>query len=64
MAKAEGKVAKLASRETNNHQPTRVYSCPADGAKMVWVHYFAENGRGKMALRCDKCGAFQFRSDM
>ncbi len=63
MAKAEVKAAKLASRETN-HQSARVYTCPDDGTKMVWVHYFGENGRGKTALRCEKCGAITFRSDL
>jgi hypothetical protein len=63
MAKAEGKVAKLASREVNG-QAVRVYPCPADGTKMGWVHYFAQNGRGRMALRCEKCGAIKFRSDL
>ena len=63
MAKIEAKTAKLASRETN-HQPARVYACPADGTKMVWVYYFGENGRGKSALRCEKCGAIAFRSDL
>lgn len=60
--KAEGKVAKLASREINGHV-VRVVPCPADGTKMTWVHYF-ENGRGRMALRCEKCGAMKFRSDL
>ena len=31
--------------------------------KMTWVHYF-ENGRGRMALRCEKCGAMKFRSEL
>lgn len=60
--KAEGKVAKLASREING-QAVRVVPCPADGTKMTWVHYYG-NGRGKMALRCEKCGAMKFRSDL
>jgi len=63
MAKTEVKAAKLASRETNHHL-ARVYSCPADGSKMLWVHYFGENGRGRMALRCDKCGAMKPRSEL
>ena len=61
--KAEGKVAKLASREING-QVVRVYPCPADGTKMTWIHYFGQNGRGRMALRCEKCGAMKFRSDL
>ena len=61
--KAEGKVAKLASREVNG-QAVRVYPCPADGSKMTWIHYFGQNGRGRMALRCEKCGAMKFRSDL
>lgn len=62
MAKGEKKLAKLASRETNHE--TRVYTCPADGTKMIWVQYLTENGRGRTALRCDKCGAVKFRSDL
>ncbi|MCI0407375.1 MAG: hypothetical protein L0191_02215 [Acidobacteria bacterium] len=60
--KAEGKVAKLASREING-QVVRVYPCSADGTKMTWVRYYG-NGRGRMALRCEKCGAMKFRSDL
>ena len=60
--KAEGKVAKLASREVNG-QAVRVYPCPADGTKMTWVRYY-ENGRGRMALRCEKCGAIKGRSEL
>ncbi|MFQ5846480.1 MAG: hypothetical protein ACE5IQ_02275 [Candidatus Methylomirabilales bacterium] len=63
MAKGERKLAKLASRETNG-QAARVYTCPADGSKMMWVQYLAGNGRGRTALRCDKCGAIKFRSDL
>ncbi len=63
MSKAKVKTAKLASREVN-HQPARAYTCLADGTQMVWVHYFGENGRGKSALRCEKCGAITFRSDL
>ena len=61
--KAEGKVAKLASREVNG-QAVRVYPCPADGTKMTWVQYFGQNGRGRMALRCEKCGAIKGRSEL
>lgn len=63
MAKGEKKVAKVASREIT-HQASRVYACPADGAKMNWVEYLVENGRGRTALRCDKCGAIKFRSEL
>ena len=63
MAKGEKKVAKLASRPIND-QATRVHICAADGAKMTWVQYFAANGRGRTALRCDKCGAIKFRSEL
>ncbi|MFQ5881545.1 MAG: hypothetical protein ACE5I9_03585 [Candidatus Methylomirabilales bacterium] len=63
MAKGEGKMAKLASRELN-HQIARVYTCSADGTKMIWVHYYGENGRGKTVLRCDKCGGMRFRTDL
>ena len=63
MAKTEVKAAKLASRETNHHL-ARVYSCPADGSKMLWVQYFGQNGRGRTVLRCDKCGAIKGRSEL
>lgn len=63
MAKGEGKVAKVASRVINNGN-TRVYSCSADGTKMVWVQYVGESGRGRTALRCEKCGAIKLRSDL
>lgn len=63
MAKGEKKMAKLASR-TVNDQATRVHACPADGNKMTWIQYFAANGRGRTALRCDKCGAIKFRSEL
>jgi len=61
--KAEGKVAKLASREVNG-QAVRVYPCPADGTKMSWVRYYGGNGRGRTVLRCDKCGAIKGRSEL
>jgi len=63
MAKGEGKVAKVASRVITNNN-ARVYSCSADGAKMIWVQYVGESGRGRTALRCEKCGAIKFRSDL
>ncbi|MEA3509729.1 MAG: hypothetical protein U9R33_04590 [candidate division NC10 bacterium] len=63
MAKGDRKMAKLASREINN-QNSREYPCSVDGTKMVWVHYVGENGRGRSALRCEKCGAVKFRSDL
>lgn len=63
MAKGEKKMAKLASRAIND-QATRVHTCPADGNKMTWIQYFGANGRGRTALRCDKCGAIKFRSEL
>ncbi|MBI3007348.1 MAG: hypothetical protein ACREJ7_09250 [Candidatus Methylomirabilales bacterium] len=62
MAKAEVKTAKLASREIA--QPEKVHPCPQDGAKMVWVTYYPEQGRAKSALRCEKCGTLKFRSEL
>lgn len=63
MAKGEKKVAKLASR-TIHDQGTRVYTCSADGNRMAWVQYFGTNGRGRTALRCEKCGVIKFRSEL
>lgn len=63
MAKGERKMAKLASRVITNGD-TRVYPCAADGTKMIWVQYVGENGRGRTALRCEKCGAIKFRSEL
>ncbi len=63
MAKGDRKMAKLASRVVNNGD-TRECSCSADGTKMSWVQYVGENGRGRTALRCEKCGAIKFRSDL
>lgn len=63
MAKGERKMAKIASRPMVE-QAGPVYTCPADGTKLTWVQYFAENGRGRMALRCEKCGATKFRSEL
>ncbi len=63
MAKGDRKMAKLASRVANNGN-TREYSCSADGSKMTWVQYVGENGRGRTALRCEKCGAIKLRSDL
>lgn len=63
MAKGEKKLAKLASRAIKNGN-TRVYPCSADGTHMTWVQYFGENGRGRTALRCEKCGAIKFRSEL
>jgi hypothetical protein len=63
MAKGERKAAKIASRVVVNGD-TRVYSCSADGTKMIWVQYVGESGRGRTALRCEKCGAIKFRSDL
>ncbi len=62
MAKGERKMAKLASRVVTSNG--RVYSCAVDGSKMIWVQYFGENGRGRTALRCEKCGAIKFRNDL
>ncbi|MFQ5803688.1 MAG: hypothetical protein ACE5JQ_12395 [Candidatus Methylomirabilales bacterium] len=63
MAKGDRKMAKLASRVVNNGS-TRDYPCSADGTKMSWIQYVGENGRGRTALRCEKCGAIKFRSDL
>ncbi len=63
MAKGERKLAKLASRVIDNGH-ARDYPCPADGTKMMWIQYVGENGRGRTALRCEKCGAIKFRSDL
>lgn len=62
MAKAETKTAKLASREIA--QPEKVHPCPHDGTKMEWVTYYPEQGKPKSALRCEKCGAIKFRSEL
>ncbi|MFQ5988731.1 MAG: hypothetical protein ACE5K9_02335 [Candidatus Methylomirabilales bacterium] len=56
-------MAKLASRVISNDH-ARDYACPADGTKMMWIQYVGENGRGRTALRCEKCGAIKFRSDL
>ena len=62
MGKADVKTAKLASREIA--QPEKVYPCPQDGAKMVWVTYYPEQGRARSALRCEKCGTLKFRREL
>ncbi len=56
-------MAKLASRVINNGD-TRDYPCSTDGTKMMWIQYVGENGRGRTALRCEKCGAIKLRSDL
>ncbi|MFQ5839549.1 MAG: hypothetical protein ACE5HK_02390 [Candidatus Methylomirabilales bacterium] len=63
MAKDNGRGAKLASREVKQqHAP--IYTCPGDGAKMVWVNYIGGQGRGRSALRCEKCGTIRFRNEL